>query len=679
MSWICSKCETSNSDEVKDCIVCDKERQKKPKKNTRIRKSNPNQNTSSLVESKSDKHNNDTVGCVIGCLIIIIMIYVVFLAFRYVAGFFKTTTPKPSIPINAPKLPEPSQIKVPKPKTATSTPKKIDEKTSKVVSKPTTPTTQSPKTKSKPTPEPTYYPVNIDGLTIRFVDCPAGKFRMGVKNEDFTERKSEGKTVEFSRNFWIMETEVTQELWRKFETNPHGWSVKTGYGFKYPAYSIDWNMANNFAKKFEESLRLSGQLSPDLEINLPTEAQWEYACRAGTTAEFPFGNDGTKLDENAWFKKNASGQLHEVGKKAPNNWGVYDMLGNVAEWCADAWEDEIPGGIDPLIEGDAGSYRVLKGGSWNSNADLCKTDFRAKNQSTEKSNSYGFRLVINSKRNKKHVPKPTTIINNPEPSLKIPTKPKAAVVYEGSTKQILLGKSKLVFKWCPAGEFKMGNPAEDIQSQSIEAKQVNVKITKGFWMLDTEVTQDLWQLVMGANNDLDERIGKGDNYPVYNVSLVKAKKFCLELTRLLRKQNDINISQTVLIPTEAQWEYACRAGSGSTYCFGNNENELVDFAWFNLNSERKVHPVAEKKPNAWGLYDMHGNLAEFTLDKFSFNLPGGTDPYLGGDEKKDFFVIRGGHFSDGASRLRSAFRYNSNLFKASEPSSKVGFRVVLVE
>jgi formylglycine-generating enzyme required for sulfatase activity len=104
------------------------------------------------------------------------------------------------------------------------------------------------------------------------------------------------------------------------------------------------------------------------EYRLPTEAQWEYACRAGTTTTYCFGDDPKQLGDYAWYKDNAEARTHAVGQKKANAWGLHDMHGNVWEWCRDAYQGKLPGGEDPEVR--AGSYRVFRGGSWGDSNEL---------------------------------------------------------------------------------------------------------------------------------------------------------------------------------------------------------------------------------------------------------------------------------------------------------------------
>lgn len=146
-----------------------------------------------------------------------------------------------------------------------------------------------------------------------------------------------------------------------------------------PVEAVNWNNAVAYCAALTTSERAAGRCPADWSYRLPTEAEWEYACRAGTATRFSYGDDPgyTLLTNYAWYSSNSGSTTHPVGQKAPNPWGLYDMHGNVWEWCQDSWDGSAnyPGGstTDPLVT--TGSLRVLRGGDWNSggNSARCAT------------------------------------------------------------------------------------------------------------------------------------------------------------------------------------------------------------------------------------------------------------------------------------------------------------------
>ncbi|MCP4345183.1 MAG: SUMF1/EgtB/PvdO family nonheme iron enzyme [Desulfobacterales bacterium] len=199
------------------------------------------------------------------------------------------------------------------------------------------------------------------------------------------------------------------------------------------------------------------------------------------------------------------------------------------------------------------------------------------------------------------------------------------------------------------GTFMIGSP-EDEPGRSVVETRHQVTLTRGFYMQTTEVTQGQWKAVMGYNRS---HFRSGDNYPAEKVSWNDIQKF---IRRLYQKEG----GATYRLPTEAEWEYACRAGSSKRYCFGDNEDQLSDYAWYSSNSGEKTHPVGLKKPNAWGLYDMHGNVSEWCQDWYEDwsrkyrHSSSVTDPE--GPDDGEGRIIRGGSCMGDVRSCRSASR-----------------------
>ncbi|MBS3764809.1 MAG: SUMF1/EgtB/PvdO family nonheme iron enzyme, partial [Planctomycetes bacterium] len=157
----------------------------------------------------------------------------------------------------------------------------------------------------------------------------------------------------------------------------------------------------------------------------------------------------------------------------------------------------------------------------------------------------------------------------------------------------------------PAGEFEMGSNSGDDDEKAVHT----VRITKPFYMGVTEVTQEQWQAVMGENRENPSFFYfDGKQNPVETVSWNDLTEFCKKLSQ--------RTGRRVRLPTEAEWEYACRAGNTTAYCFGDSKRQLGDYAWYDDNSNSKTHPVGQKKANDWGLYDMHGNVCEWCRDYY---------------------------------------------------------------
>ena len=159
---------------------------------------------------------------------------------------------------------------------------------------------------------------------------------------------------------------------------------------------MSWDDAVKYCAKLTERERAAGRLPADWKYDLPTEAQWEYACRAGTTTAYSFGDDKSKMGEYAWFQKNAYGvdemYAHLVGLKKPNAWGLYDMHGNVWEWCRDGYQQKLPGGTDP--EAPAAAIRMYRGGGWGYLVSSCRSAHRYGDAPDYRFANVGFRPVI---------------------------------------------------------------------------------------------------------------------------------------------------------------------------------------------------------------------------------------------------------------------------------------------
>ncbi|MDM8522475.1 SUMF1/EgtB/PvdO family nonheme iron enzyme [Desulfococcaceae bacterium HSG8] len=216
------------------------------------------------------------------------------------------------------------------------------------------------------------------------------------------------------------------------------------------------------------------------------------------------------------------------------------------------------------------------------------------------------------------------------------------------------------FVYIPPGTFMMGSPKGEKNRDSDEVLH-KVTLTKGFYMQTTQVTQAQWKAVTGKNPSHFE----GDNCPVEEVSWNDVKVFIKKLNK--RGEG------TYRLPTEAEWEYSCRAGTNTAYCFGDDPKELSRYAWYDGNSKGRTHPVGKLRPNAWGLYDMHGNVWEWCEDWYG-DYPSGdaTDP-TGPDTGSDR-VKRGGGWYDDAGNCRSAYRNNNS---PGERHGYLGLRLAL--
>ncbi|MBQ3387886.1 MAG: SUMF1/EgtB/PvdO family nonheme iron enzyme [Thermoguttaceae bacterium] len=297
----------------------------------------------------------------------------------------------------------------------------------------------------------------------------------------------------------------------------------------------------------------------------------------------------------------------------------------------------------------------------------------------------------------------------PEPAAELPVF--TAVSHEdfnlpgrepGDHRSLLINGIEFRFCWCPPGTFMMGSPENEQDHENYETLH-EVTLTRGFWLLETEVTQQLWQLVTGRTikDELTlyqpnvggvfepdeigniEKTGFGNTYPIYFISWKEAEEFC----RILSEKTGLSVA----LPTEAQWEYACRAGSIGPFAVTQVEEtsldangiestrlsmiDPADMCWYFDNSKNGVQPVKQREPNAWKLYDMHGNLWEMCADRYSkdyYAVSPGTDPQ--GPQTGEYRVNRGGCWFSYLKFCRSACRYrNAEDYRY----KNLGFRIAI--
>jgi len=234
---------------------------------------------------------------------------------------------------------------------------------------------------------------------------------------------------------------------------------------------------------------------------------------------------------------------------------------------------------------------------------------------------------------------------------------------------------KMEFVRIPAGSFHMGSPPSEKDREDDEGPVHKVHITKSFYMGKYEVTQAQWKTVMGTTltqqrNKTDSPWhlkGEGPEHPMYYVSWEDATKFCKRLGRKFR------------LPTEAEWEYACRAGSRTRFHYGDDPNysQFDQYAWYFDNSDNKTQPVGQKNPNEWYLCDMYGNVSEWCSDLYMFGgnykNAGSVDPTGPSSAKVQLRIYRGGNWLEKPNRCRSA---NREVSIKSAGCDLIGFRVV---
>lgn len=222
-----------------------------------------------------------------------------------------------------------------------------------------------------------------NGEKWKFRKIAPGTFTMGSpKGEEgrsfLQERQVE---VRITKSYWMATTEVTQGIWKK----TMGGNPSKFKGDNLPAEMVSWEDASDFVEKVNSS----GVLPPGWKMDMPTEAQWEYACRAETKDAF----GGLVVDEAVWHIGNSANKTQPVATKKANGWGLHDMHGNVSEWCKDWFEPKLRGGADPAGP-DMGEERVVRGGNWFWHPQDCRAAARTSAKADCKESAFGFRPIL---------------------------------------------------------------------------------------------------------------------------------------------------------------------------------------------------------------------------------------------------------------------------------------------
>ncbi len=607
-----------------------------------------------------------------------------------------------------------------------------------------------PADRQAPRPRPTEDLTNSIGMKLVLI--PAGKFLMGSPDgeEGRDQDESPQHVVEITQAFYLGKYEVTVGQFCKFveETGYRTDAEKDGQGgegydaatneFKrhpqyswrdpgfpqsdeHPVVNVTWNDAVTFCDWLGKK---EGK-----KYRLPTEAEWEYSCRARTQTRYHSGDDsetlaavGNVVDASARGKfpdwsaiKSDDGHVFTapVACFNPNGFGLHDMHGNVWEWCQD-WFDRAYYEVSPKQDPQgprASTLRVLRGGSFN----FASRESRAANRGwfdpADRRFNVGFRVVCvvdprSTPGAKPPVPAPGT--QSGEPTSR-------NLVSEAAPHEKRITNSigmELVL--IPPGKFMMGSPASDHEADAHEKPQHEVEITKAFYLGKYEVThgQFLKFVKETGYRTEAEKDGKGgdgydaktnslkgwstkyswrdpgfdqtDDHPVVNVTWKDAVAFCDWLSQKEGKK--------YRLPTEAEWEYSCRAGTQSRYCTGDDSESVASVGNFaDASAKRKfLHwttirsddghvfnaPVGSFKPNGFGLYDMHGNVWEWCRDRYNesyYEFSPKHDPQ--GPKAGTLHVIRGGSHRYTPGRCRSADRTKGD---SAVRYNDLGFRVVLV-
>lgn len=491
-------------------------------------------------------------------------------------------------------------------------------------------------------PDQSMETIRVGNVAFELVRIPAGCFSMGSATGAPDEKPVHA--VRIGHDFYMGRTEVTVRQFRAFveatgyrtDAEQRGWANvcpqpglhpnERGLDWRRPRFEpsddqpvvvVSWNDAVAFCRWLSAE---SGR-----NVRLPTEAEWEYAARAGGQESSP-----SRPEEVAWYEANASDGAHPVGTKRPNSWRLVDMQGNAWEWCLDIWRPDYreaaPDGraqmCDPVVPQVVWRY-VLRGGSWFTPARQLSLSYRARYLNHFSRPDTGFRIVL-----------APAAANDAIPT--VPVRGGGAghgsCAYDAQRGRTILEAhgARFEFARVPAGEFLMGG------TDGIEKPAHQVRIGSDFEMGTTEVTVGQFRAFVKATDypTDGEKVGvswsrgpdtdwqsedavpwchavrdQSDEHPAIFISWYDAMAFCHWLSA--------ETGQQIRLPSEAEWERACRAGTTGLYA-----GELSEMGWYNYNSCNRTHPVAQKQPNAWGLYDMHGNVWEWCLDFFQPHYEG---------------------------------------------------------
>ncbi|OPZ97646.1 MAG: Serine/threonine-protein kinase pkn1 [Planctomycetes bacterium ADurb.Bin412] len=487
---------------------------------------------------------------------------------------------------------------------------------------------------------------------------PAGTFIMGspgAPNPELGRFSYETQhQVTLTRDFYTGVFEVTQKQWNLVMGDWPSYFKNPDYRDSRPVEQVSYNAIrgsiagsgwpdNNAVDANCNKRRLRAKTG--LAFDLPTEAQWEYACRAGTTTALNSGKNLTDTWEcpnmaevgRYWnnggvaysWEGDTSGGTAKVGSYLPNRWGLYDMHGNVWEWCLDKWnasDYSTEAVIDPVGSAD-GNSRGARGGAASCYAYYCRSAARFAITPEKKGNVVGLRLVaavdtyliVDLSAGARATSYPVSYLSAP---------PACGWTDEYKT-------AKLVLRKIPAGTFMMGSQGNELGRDTKET-QHQVTLTNDFYVGVFEVTQKQWSLVMGNWPSYFSNSAYRDSRPVEKVSYndirgsnagsgwpannaVDAESFLGKL----RARTGLSFD----LPTEAQWEYACRAGTMTALNSGKNLTNKytcpnmaevgrygMGFALPDSDTSKGTAKVGSYLPNRWGLYDMHGNVQEWCLD-----------------------------------------------------------------
>ena len=485
----------------------------------------------------------------------------------------------------------------------------------------------------------------VNGISFEMIPVEGGTFTMGAtpeQGDDVWNREKPIHQVTLS-NYAIGKTEVTQALWKAVMGN----NPSCFKGDNLPVEFVSWHDCQEFIRKLNKITKQN--------FRLPTEAEWEFAARGGNRSKGYKYAGSNNIDEVAWYDNNANNQLHPIATKQPNELGIYDMSGNVWEWCQD-WYGSYTSDSQTNPKGpNIGSCRIFRGGSYCINAGYCRVSDRDHNYPYLRDCALGFRLCLSEEENNNLETKKEEIVPQHQPQKN------QSPIPQIQTHTFTI--NDITFEMIPVegGTFTMGAIAEQGEYALDNEKPSHQVTLDSYSIGKTEVTQALWMAVMGSNPSYF----KGDNLPVEKVSWEDCQEF-------IKKLNQFT-GQNFRLPTEAEWEFAARGGNKSKGHKYAGSNNIDNVAWYNDNSNGQTHPVATRLPNELGIYDMNGNVWEWCQDKYKNYTPSS----LANPQEPStslLLILKGGSWHSIKKGCRISTRFGST---PNSCSNYLGFRLCL--